>query len=402
MPLSLPSIKLSFPIFQAKPDLVYADNAATTQKPNAVVETMTEFYQHENANIHRGLYDLSARATQRYEDVRKRVKDFIGAKSEKEIAFTKGTTESINIVANSMASLLHEGDNIVISGMEHHANLIPWQQVCFRKKAALHIIPVSADGDLELDKLNGLIDSRTKILAVAAISNTLGTINPIHEIISKAHQKNIPVLIDGAQCVGHYPINATDLDVDFLAFSAHKMFGPMGTGILYAKEKYHPTMQPLSFGGGAIRDVSFERTTFMDYPFCLEAGTPHVAGVLGLSAAIDFISQLDLSETSLYTHQLASTFRDEIQSLGFVKPLGNPKKFGSIVSFVVDGIHPHDVAGFLAENQIAVRAGNHCTQPLHDKLGLPATVRASFSVYNTLEDVDKIIGALRELKKFWS
>ena len=402
MSLPLSRIKSLFPIFAEKPNLVYLDNAATTQKPGSVIETVTNFYRHENANIHRGLYELSSSATQRYEDVRKKVKDFIGAKTEKEIAFTKGATESINIVANSWTNILNEGDNIIISGMEHHANLIPWQQLCKHKKANLLVISVSEDGDLALDQLNDLLDNRTKMLAITHLSNTLGTINPIHDIISKAHQHNVPVLIDAAQSVGHHPMNVGELDADFLVFSAHKMFGPMGTGVLYVKEKYHPRIQPFNFGGGAIREVTLGETSFMDFPFGLEAGTQHVAGVLGLGAAIDFINQLDLNETSNDATQLAFFLRDRLQSLGFVKVVGHPKKFGSIVSFVVDGIHPHDAAGFLAEHQIAVRAGHHCTQPLHEMMGLMATVRVSFSIYNTVEEVDKIIAALLELKKFWS
>ena len=402
MSIPLSRIKQLFPIFHQTKNLVYLDNAATTQKPNFVIDTIHLFYELENANIHRGLYELSSEATQRYEEVRATVTNFIGAKSKNDIAFTKGTTESINVVANSFLSLLNEGDNIVVSAMEHHANLIPWQQICFKKKATLRIIPVNQDGDLVLDKLESLMDGRTKLLAVTHISNTLGTINPIQEIIATAHKKNVPVLVDAAQSAGHYPINVLDLDVDFLAFSAHKMFGPMGTGVLYVNQRHHQLIQPLNFGGGAIREVSFAETKFMEYPFCLEAGTPHVPGVLALGTAIDFIEQLDLHETSNHTYQLAMAFRNEIKSLGFVQAVGNPKNSGSIVSFVVDGIHPHDVAGFLAEQQIAVRAGHHCTQPLHDSLGLTATVRASFSIYNSLHDVGKIIDALRALKKFWS
>ena len=402
MSLQSTEIKSLFPLLMKRPGLVYLDNASTTQKPASVIQAITGFYQHENANIHRGLYELSSSATQRYEEVRIKVKDFLGAKSEKEIAFTKGTTEAINIVASSFSDQLNEGDNIVISAMEHHANLIPWQQLCIRNKATLRVIPINDEGDLIFGQVDNLLNARTKILSVAHISNTLGTINPVSEIISKAHQQNIPVLVDAAQSTGHYPVNVAESNADFFVFSAHKMFGPMGTGVLYAKEKHHSTLQPLNFGGGAIRDVSFGETKFMNYPHRLEAGTPHVAGVIGLGATIDFINQFDLNETSRYTHALAVDFRKALKSLGFAAAVGNPKKQGSIVSFVVDGIHPHDVAGFLADRQVAVRAGHHCTQPLHDRLGLPATVRASFSLYNTQEDVEKITDALRELIKFWS
>jgi len=401
MGVSLTGIKQLFPIFLDKPQLVFLDNASTTQKPASVIQTVTEFYQHENANIHRGLYELSSNATVRYEAARKKVKDFIGAKSEKEIAFTKGATESINIVANSFDSIVNEGDNIIISGMEHHANLIPWQQLCIRRKANLRVIPVNQQGELILDGLDLILDSKTKLLAVVHISNTLGTINPIQEIIAKAHQKNIPVLIDAVQSVGHCMFNLADADADFLVFSPHKMFGPMGTGVLFVKEKHHALMKPFNFGGGAIREVGIHETIFMDFPHSLEAGTPHVAGVLGLGAAIDFVNNFDLKESSDYTNRLNSTFREKLQAMNFVKVIGQPKKTGSIVPFIVDNIHPHDVAGFLAEHQIAVRAGHHCTQPLHEMLGLQATVRASFSIYNTFDDIDKIIEGLRELRKFW-
>jgi cysteine desulfurase/selenocysteine lyase len=402
MSLSLTNIKSFFPLFQKRPDLVYLDNASTTHKPKSVIDSITEFYSSGNANVHRGLYELSSTSTQQYEQVRLKVKNLIGTRSEMEITFTKGTTESINIVASSFENLLKEGDNIVVSEMEHHANFIPWQQVCKKRKAILRIIPVDDSGDLRLDQLAELLDSRTKLVAVTHSSNVLGTINQVREIVEMAHRKNVPVLLDAAQSVGHFPVNVSELDVDFLAFSAHKMFGPMGTGVLYVKEKHHDLIQPFNFGGGAIREVSINETTFMNYPYNLEAGTPHVAGVIGLGSAIDFVQEMNLEETSSHTNQLALSLREKLLSLSVVKVVGHPIKVSSIVAFVVDGIHAHDVTGFLAEHNIAVRAGHHCTQPLHKRLGLQASVRASFSIYNSQSDVDQLVESLKELKKFWS
>jgi cysteine desulfurase / selenocysteine lyase len=403
MALPLQSIKSHFPIFSHRPELVYLDSAATSQKPRSVIQTITDFYEKENANVHRGLYELSSKATQRYEDVRKKISALIGAPHPNSIAFTKGTTESINIVAQCFLKKdLRKGDNVVISAMEHHANLIPWQQICLQTQATLKIIPVNNDGELALEKLDDLLDAQTKMLAVTHISNVLGTINPIEEIIFAAHKKNIPILIDGAQSVGHYPIDVKKLDADFLVFSAHKMFGPFGTGVLYCKEEYSKQIDPFNFGGGSIKNVGFARTEFLDYPHNLEAGTANVAGVIGLGAAIDFFHELDLNETSNHIKKLSIYFKEKLKSLGGIKIVGNPKNFSGIVSFYLENIHAHDVAGFLANENIAVRAGHHCAQPLLESMGVPATVRASFSIYNTKEDVDKTVEALAALKKFWA
>ncbi len=403
MALPVKSLKSHFPIFSHRPELVYLDSAATSQKPQSVIQTITNFYEKENANIHRGLYELSVKATQRYEEVRKKVCSLVAASDPKSIAFTKGATESINIVAQSfLKKTLHKGDSVVISAMEHHANLIPWQQICAQSQASLQIVPVNDDGELSLEKFDALLDRRTKIVAITHISNVLGTINPIEEIISAAHKKNIPVLIDGAQSVGHYPIDVKKINVDFLVFSAHKMFGPLGTGVLYCKEEFAPQVDPFNYGGGSIKNVEFAHTEFLDYPHNLEAGTANIAGVIGLGAAIDFIQQLDLNETVNYTRNLSSYFKERLRSLGNIKLVGNPKNFGSIVSFYVENIHPHDVASFLANENIAVRAGHHCAQPLLESMGVPATVRASFSIYNTRGDADKTIETLVELNKFWS
>jgi len=403
MALSLKSIKSHFPIFTHRPELIYLDNAATSQKPRSVIQTITDFYEKENANVHRGLYELSADATQRYEGVRKKICNLMGASIPDTIAFTKGATESINIVAQGfLKKNLHKGDNVVVSAMEHHANLIPWQQVCKQTGSSLEIIPVDDRGELVLEAMHNLLNNRTKLVAVTHISNVLGTINPIEEIISLAHKKNIPVLVDAAQSVGHYPLSVERMNLDFLVFSAHKMFGPLGTGVLYCNEKFTRQVDPFIYGGGSIKNVEFTHTEFLDYPYNLEAGTPNIAGVIGLGAAIDFIHQLDLNETTNHTSNLRNYFKERLRSSGNFKFVGNPENSGSIVSFNADNIHPHDVASFLAHEHIAVRAGHHCAQPLLESMGVPATVRASFSIYNTRDDVDKTIEALVELKKFWS
>jgi cysteine desulfurase/selenocysteine lyase len=402
MALSLESIKSQFPIFTHRPELVYLDNAATSQKPQSVVKAISDFYERDNANVHRGLYDLSSDATKRYEEVRIKVAALIGATNPKTIAFTKGTTESINIVSHSfLKKKLKQGDNMVITAMEHHANLIPWQQICQQTGATLAIIPVNENGELILEKLDSLLDRNTRMVAVTHVSNVLGTVNPVEEIILGARKKNIPVLIDAAQSAGHHPIDVKKWGLDFLAFSAHKMFGPMGTGVLYCKEEHAQQIDPFIYGGGSIKNVEFERTEFLEYSGNLEAGTPNVPGVIGFGAAIDFINELDMNETVAHTKKLTTTFKEQLRSLDKIHLLGNPKNFGGIVSFNVENIHPHDVAGFLANENIAVRAGHHCAQPLHESLNVAATVRVSFSIYNTQEDVDKTIDALMALKKFW-
>lgn len=403
MALTLNSVKSHFPIFTHRPGLVYLDNAATSQKPKFVIQALTDFYEKDNANIHRGLYELSATATLHYEEVRKKVADLIGASDLQSIAFTKGTTESINIVAQCfLKNKLQQGDNVVISAMEHHANLIPWQQVCKQQQAELRIIPVNEDGDLMMEKLDPLLDAHTRMVAVTHISNVLGTINPINEIVHTAHKKKIPVLVDAAQSAGHYPINVQESEIDFLAFSAHKAFGPLGTGVLYCRSELAQQVTPFNFGGGSIRSVEFDHTEFLDYPLRLEAGTANISGVIGLGTAIDFIQQLEVHEVVAHEKNLGATFKEKLRSLGGITLMGNPKNFSGIVSFQVDSIHPHDVAGFLANENIAVRAGHHCAQPLLESMGVPATVRASFTIYNTPEDVDHTIKALVELKKFWS
>lgn len=402
MVLNFTMIRSRFPVFHHKPSLVFVDNASTTQKPAEVIKVMTEAYELGSANVHRGLYKLSEEATIQYEKVRSSVAEFIGAEDERSIAFTKSTTESINIVAQGfLKPILKEGDEVIITAMEHHANLIPWQQVCKQTNAVLKVIPIDANGDLVIETFSKWIGPKTKLIAVTHISNALGTINPINEIIQLAHRFDVPVLIDAAQSVCHYPINVKELEPDFLVFSAHKMFGPMGVGILYTRQKYWSEIKPLMFGGGAIRNVEFEHTEFMDYPRCLEAGTPNVPGVLGLGAAIEFIKELNFDEVLTHILYLAGLLREGLHEQGF-QVIGDARMKTGIVSFVHESIHPHDIASYLASQDIALRAGHHCTQPLLHELGVVATARASFTIYNTREDVDRILMALQGLKKFWN
>jgi cysteine desulfurase/selenocysteine lyase len=400
--MDLTQIKSQFPVFRNNPSLVYADNASTTQHPHQVIDAVANFERQSVANTHRGLYELAERATQQFEEARSKVARFIGATGPDSIAFTKGTTESINSVAfGFLKDQLDPGDEVVISAMEHHANLIPWQQVCKERKAILNVIPVNQKGELEMDSLPELIGRRTKFLALVHISNTLGTINPVEEIIQVAHQHGVPVLIDAAQSIAHYPVNVNELGADFITFSAHKMFGPFGVGVLYAHPKHRERMKPLVFGGGAIKNVTFKETEWLDFPRNLEAGTPNVSGVVGLSAALDFIHTLPMDDITANLNLLRENLEEGINMETGFRIIGEAGRKGSITSFVHEHIHPHDIATFLASRDIAARAGHHCTQPLLESLGLPATVRVSFSVYNNQEDVDQILEALREVKKFW-
>ncbi|MEM9326336.1 MAG: cysteine desulfurase [Bacteroidota bacterium] len=394
--------KSSFPIFNKYPGLVYLDNAATTQKPRSVIERMTDFYTEENANIHRGVYELSNRATDTYEEVRSQVATFIQAPNPETIGFTKGTTESINTVAHGfLAPRLTKGDNIVTTIMEHHANFLPWQQLAKSQQAELRVARIDREGNLDLEQWSSLINERTKMVAVTHISNTLGTINPIKTLVDRAHEKGAPVLIDAAQSVAHYPLDVETLGCDFLVFSGHKMFGPFGTGILYVHPKWIKAMHPHNLGGGMIRHVGVEESSFAAYPFNLEAGTPNVAGVAGLGEAIAFVTSLDRKKVVDHIHDLTHYATARLKDIEGIELIGSPKEQSGIVSFEVSDIHPHDVASRLNRDQIAVRAGMHCTQPLLEGLGLSATTRASFSIYNDRQDIDNLAESLVELHSFW-
>lgn len=401
--IDLKNIRAEFPIFFHHPNLVYLDNAATTHKPQSVIDSISNFYQKENANIHRGIYPLAAQTTQKYEQVRNKVAHFLNAPDSTNIVYTSGTTASINLVAHSfLNNRLKKGDEIIISAMEHHANLIPWQMICKKKEANLRVIPMNKEGELDLGNFKEMLSEKTKLVAVVHVSNTLGTINSIEEIIDFSHQKNILVLVDAAQSVAHYPIDVQALDVDFLTFSGHKLFGPTGIGILYGKKQYLLAMEPYQFGGDMIKNVTFEETTFADVPQRFEAGTTNVAGVIGLGAAIDFVNQLDRRAVMNYLNDLTLDVTGKLLKINNLEIIGNAKNKSSIISFSLKNIHPHDVATFLGTDHIAVRAGNHCTQPVMDYFNLPGTTRASFTIYNRPEEIDLLVEKIKEIQQFFS
>lgn len=400
--IELKNIKSHFPIFQHHPDLVYLDNAATTQKPKSVIDAISNFYEKENANIHRGIYPLAVSASQRYEAVRGKVAQFLNAESADEIVYTSGTTASINLVAHSFLSpRLEAGDEVIISVMEHHANLIPWQMTCKNAGAHLRVIPMNQLGELDLTAFKNMLSSKVKMVAITHISNSLGTINPIAEMIDLAHQNNIPILVDGAQSVAHYPIDLQALEVDFFTFSGHKLFGPTGIGILYGKKKYLSKMQPYQFGGDMIKNVTFEETTFADAPQRFEAGTTNIAGVIGLGVAIDFVNELDRNVVRSFLKKMESDLADKLLNINGLRVVGQAKNKSAIVSFSMENIHPHDIATFLGAENIAIRAGHHCTQPVMDFFQIPATTRASFSIYNQAAEVDFFVEKVKEIKQFF-
>ncbi len=393
-------IRSDFPILDEKvygKNLAYFDNAATSQKPLSVINSLTDYYTHYNANIHRGVHFLSQRASQAFDDVRVKVAQFINAPSEREIIFTRGTTESINLVAATFGrKFIQEGDEIIISAMEHHSNIVPWQILCEEKGAVLKVIPMNNEGTLLMEDFDKLISPKTKFISVVHTSNSLGTINPIKEIIRKAHQHNIPVLIDGAQAVAHTLIDVQDLDCDFFAFSAHKMFGPTGIGCLYGKAELLEKMPPYQGGGEMIQSVSFEKTTYNEIPFKFEAGTPNIADVIGLGAAIDYLNEMDRTSAEKYEQELLVYASDKLTEIAHVKLIGTATHKASVVSFIIDGVNALDVGMYLDTLGIAVRTGHHCTEPVMTRLGIPGTIRASFMFYNTFEEIDRLVEGVRK------
>ncbi|MEN9609454.1 MAG: hypothetical protein RLZZ628_268 [Bacteroidota bacterium] len=389
--------KADFPLFGNYPDLVYLDSAATTQKPKSVIEAVTFFYENENANVRRGVYNLAAKATNRYENTRILVQKFIGAQTPQSILFTKGTTDSINLVAQSfVAPRLKAGDEILITAMEHHANLIPWQQICLQKKAHLKVIPITETGNLDFEAFQKMLNHRVKMLAVTHLSNVLGIVNPIQEMVLEAKRFQIPVLVDMAQGIASHAVNVADWDIDFLAFSGHKMYAPTGIGVLYGKKKHLLEMSPLQFGGEMIKDVSFEKTIFANPPQRFEGGTPNAAGVAGLGAAIHYLQSI--GQKNIYNHIgfLTKYCVDLLKKMPEVELLGDSSKAFGVLSFMVKNVHPHDVATILdSEFNVAVRAGQHCAQPLADLLEVPATVRVSFGVYNQVADIQRLVDGIR-------
>jgi cysteine desulfurase/selenocysteine lyase len=380
--------------------LTYLDNAATTQKPRQVIDTVQNYYEKVNANIHRGVYDLSERATLLFEESREKVRRYINAASTQEIIFVRGTTEAINLVAQSYGRpFLKPGDEIIISTMEHHSNIVPWQMVCEQTGAVLRIIKINDAGELLLEDYYKLLNSRTRLVAVVHISNSIGTINPIQEIISAAHQYKIPVLIDGAQAAAHTPLDMQELDCDFYTLSGHKVFAPTGIGVLYGKAGLLNAMPPYQGGGDMISQVTFAKTTYKPLPYKFEAGTPHIAGVIGLGAALDYVNAIGLNAIASYEHELLLYATEQLQQIPGLHIIGNAAQKASIISFIMDGIHPHDIGTILDEQGVAIRAGHHCTMPLMERMGVAATARASFCFYNTRADIDRLIAAVQKVKE---
>jgi cysteine desulfurase/selenocysteine lyase len=375
-------------------NLIYFDNGATSQKPQLVLDTMDKFYRLDNANIHRGVHYLSQQATTEFEKARKTIQVYINATSTDEIIFTKGTTDAINLVANSFGSMLKSGDEIIISAMEHHSNIVPWQMLCERVGCVLKVIPINKKGELIMDEYDKLLSEKTKLVSVTHISNALGTINPVKTIIKKAQAVGAKVLLDGAQSIQHKSIDVLDLDCDFYTFSGHKVFGPTGIGVLYGKEALLDSMPPYQGGGDMISKVSFEKTTYNTLPFKFEAGTPHIAGGIGLGKAFEFLNTLDMDAVLKYEKEITDYAQDLITNFGGVEIIGDAKNKTSVVSFTIDKIHPFDLGTLLDKQGIAVRTGHHCAQPIMDFFEIPGTTRASFAFYNTREEIDTFIQAV--------
>lgn len=394
-------LRTEFPILQEKvynKDLVYLDNAATTQKPRRVVEKIEEGYYHTNANIHRGVHFLSQEATEAHEKARTRVKDFLNANKSEEIIFTRGTTEAINLVVTSYGeTFLSEGDEVILSEMEHHANIVPWQMLRDKKKIVIKVIPMNDKQELDIDAYKQLFTERTKFVSVTHVSNVLGTINPAKEMIQIAHSHGVPVLLDGAQSVPHMKIDLQDLDADFFVFSGHKIYGPTGIGVLYGKEKWLDQMPPYQGGGEMIAHVSFDKTTYNELPYKFEAGTPDYIGSTALAEALDFVEEIGITNIEQHEAELLAYATEQIKKIPGVKIYGNSANKGAVLSFLVEGIHHYDMGMMLDKQGIAVRTGHHCAQPLMQALGIEGTVRASFAIYNTKEEVDKFIAGVKRV-----
>ena len=404
LPFDVETIRLDFPILNetvyGKP-LVFLDNAASSQKPQLVIETLVDYYTHYNANIHRGVYALSQKASGAFDAVRAKVQHFINAGSELEIIFVRGTTEGINLVAATFGRMnVHAGDEVLITAMEHHSNIVPWQLLCEEKGEFLKVIPINDAGELILDGLDDLLTSRTKLVSLSHTSNTLGTINPLKEIIARAHAKGIPVMVDAAQGVVHDVIDVQDLDCDFLTFSSHKMCGPTGIGCLYGKLELLEAMPPYQGGGEMIASVSFEKTTYNEVPYKFEAGTPNIADVIGLGAAIDYYNKLDRSAALAYEQSLLKHTTAKLAEIPEVRLIGTAAKKASVISFVLKGINAMDAGMYLDTMGIAVRTGQHCTEPLMLCMGIPGTIRASFMFYNTFAEADALVEGVRKTVKF--
>ena len=404
-PLDVAALRRDFPVLDqqvAGKPLVYLDNAATGQTPRRVIEAMSKFYLEDCANVHRGVHELSQRATDAYEGARRTIREFIGAAEIGEVIYTRGTTDSLNLVAHSLGeSRVGEGDEIIISAIEHHSNIVPWQILCRRRGAKLRVIPINDDGELLLDEFDRMLGDRTRIVAVTHVSNALGTINPVREIIARAHERDVPVVLDGAQAIPHMAIDVRELDCDFYAFSGHKMFGPTGIGVLYGKCALLEEMPPYQSGGDMIASVTFEKTTYNELPYKFEAGTPNIADAIGLGAAVEYLSEIGMDRIAAYEKDLLDYATEVIGAIEGVRLIGTAREKASVVSFVIEGVHPHDIGTILDREGVAVRAGHHCAQPVMDRFGIPATTRASFAFYNTMEEIDTLAAAVGKVKELF-
>jgi cysteine desulfurase/selenocysteine lyase len=398
-------IRQDFPILReqvyGKP-LTYLDNAATTQKPQIVIDTLTQYYSKENANIHRGIFCLSEQATKRYKSARHKVQEFIGAAADKEIIFVRGTTEAINLVVQCYGrTFLKAGDEVLITHMEHHSNIVPWQMLGEETGVKLKVAPINDRGELMLEDFKKLLTDKVKFVSVAHVSNALGTINPVKEIVRLAHAQGVPVLLDGAQAVAHTPVNVQDLDCDFYVFSGHKLLGPTGIGVLYGKREFLEKMPPYQGGGDMIRSVTFEKTVFNDLPYKFEAGTPHIAGVIGLGVAIDYIGSIGLERIEAYEQELLKYGTEKLLQVPGLRLIGTAKHKSAILSFVLGEAHAHDIGTILDRQGIAIRAGHHCAMPVMQRFNVPATTRASLAFYNTKEEINRLVTALHEVTEIF-
>jgi len=402
-PYDVERIRADFPILHQQVHghpLVYLDNAATTQKPRQVIDALIRYYECDNANIHRGVHALSQRATDKYEQARKTAQEFLGAEDCREIIFVRSTTEAINLVAQTYARQnLRPGDEVLITAMEHHSDIVPWQMICEEKQAKLRVAPINEAGELCLDEFERLLTGRTKLVAVAHLSNALGTINPVRQMIAMAHAKNIPVMVDGAQAAPRLPVNVRELDCDFYAFSGHKIYGPTGIGVLYGKLALLESMPPYQGGGDMISSVAFERTVYNKVPHKFEAGTPDISGPIGLKAALDYVSRLGIENIERYENQLLEYATNRISAMAGIKLIGTAKHKAGVLSFVMEGVHPHDIGTILDQQGIAIRTGHHCAQPVMERYGIPATARASFGLYNTKEEIDALASGIQKVQE---
>ncbi len=398
-----PAVRAEFPILAQRihgRPLVYLDNANTTQKPASVIEAERAYYERDNSNIHRATHLLSERATKAYEAARQKVQRLLNAAETREIVFTRGTTEAINLVAQSWGRAnLGPGDEVVLTWMEHHSNIVPWQLVCEQTGASLRVVPITDDGELDVAAYEAALGPRTKLVAAIHVSNALGTVNPVARMVEAAHARGVPILLDGAQAVAHMPVDVQALGCDFYACSAHKMYGPTGIGALYGRAALLERMPPWQGGGDMIADVTFEKTSYNVLPYKFEAGTPNIAGVVGFGAAVDFLRRFDLRQVAAHEHDLLDEATARVQALDGVRVIGRAREKAGVLSFVIDGVHPHDIGTILDREGVAVRTGQHCAQPVMDRFGIPATVRASFAIYNTREDVDALVRALGRVRE---